>query len=375
MVRRQVTRTRKDIADWKSALNMAERINEPKYYKLIDLYNDALDDALLSSQINNRFEVTVAAPFELIDDNGNVADEQTKQLNDIPIMQDLVRAILDSEMFGNSLVEFSEDQEHKYMALINRRNVDYVNGRVYLDILMPAAIDYRELNEFGKFIVEFNAGHIGIINKCIPHVLFKKFAQSCWSELCEIYGIPPRFIKTNTQDPEMLDRAERMVRDMGAAAGFVIDTTEEFSFAQGVTTSGEVYENLINKCNSEISMLISGAIIGQDTANGNYSKEESSKEILMKLVESDQRMVCAYMNDVVLPAFRAMGWLTGSEALKFRFSAVENAERLWEMVKEILPYKDVDSAWMEEKFGIPVRDKQQSFGMSAKMGADLGFFV
>ena len=27
------------------------------------------------------------------------------------------------------------------------------------------------------------------------------------------------------------------------------------------------------------------------------------------------------------------------------------------MVKDVLPYKDVDSAWMEEKFGIPVSDK------------------
>ena len=27
----------------------------------------------------------------------------------------------------------------------------------------------------------------GLLNKAVPHVLFKKFAQSCWSELCEIY--------------------------------------------------------------------------------------------------------------------------------------------------------------------------------------------
>ena len=64
----------------------------------------------------------------------------------------------------------------------------------------------------------------GLLNKAVPHALFKKFAHSCWSELCEIYGIPPRYIKTNTQDPEMLDRAEQMLRDMGSAAYFIIDT-------------------------------------------------------------------------------------------------------------------------------------------------------
>lgn len=34
-----------------------------------------------------------------------------------------------------------------------------------------------------------------------------------------------------------------MLREMGAAAAFVIDTTEEFQFAQGVTTNGDVYSN------------------------------------------------------------------------------------------------------------------------------------
>ncbi|WP_446662918.1 phage portal protein family protein, partial [Flavobacterium psychrophilum] len=35
-----------------------------------------------------------------------------------------------------------------------------------------------------------------MLNKAVSHVLFKRFAQSCWSELCEIYGIPPRVLKT-----------------------------------------------------------------------------------------------------------------------------------------------------------------------------------
>ncbi|MEI3104746.1 MAG: DUF935 family protein [Parabacteroides merdae] len=133
---------------------------------------------------------------------------------------------------------------------------------------------YRDLREFGTYILEFgHPNNYGLLNKAVPHALFKKFAHSRWSELCEIYGIPPRYIKTNTQDPEMLDRAEQMLRDMGSAAYFIIDTTEEFEFANGVSTSGDVYNNLIALCNSEMSMLISGAQIGQDTKNGNRSKK------------------------------------------------------------------------------------------------------
>lgn len=374
---RQITRTRKDIADWKRALIAAEAVQNPKFYLLQDLYVEAMDDALLSSQVSNRFESTTAAPFELVDQSGNVNNEQTATLRAIPFIQDLIQHILESELFGYSLIELSSTPNGEpHMTLLPRRHIDPVNGRFYPDAYQQNFIPYRDLSEYGKFVLEFNAGNLGLINKTIPHVLFKKFAQSCWSELCEIYGIPPRFIKTNTTDPEMLERAEKMVTDMGAAAGFVIDQTEEFGFAQGASTNGDVYANLINLCKNEISLLVCGAIIGQDTVNGNYSKEESNKEILDSLIESDKRTVEKYMNSTVLPAFRLIGWLPASEGLTFRFSAVENNDLLWERTLAVMPYKDVDSQWIEEKFGIPVKDKQQgdTFGFNS-LSSDMRFFV
>ena len=170
----------------------------------------------------------------------------------------------------------------------------------------------------------------------------------------------------------MLSRAEEMMRDMGAAAAFVIDTTEEFGFAQGVSTNGDVYEKLIRLCNNENSLLISGAVIGQDTENGNYSKEESSIAMLKKLIASDQRMVEMYFNSVVLPAFQSIGWLPQTKCT-FRFANVEDSDKLWNMVKEILPYKEVDSKWMEEKFGIPVSDKEYGMGgtLTARIASTL----
>lgn len=375
MIRRQVTRTRRDIADWKRALTLAERVNEPRFYQLIDIYNEIADDALLSSQINNRFERSIARQFELTV-NGKVDEQATNQLRHISIMQDLIKAILESELYGVSLVELSMSNNQHQMSIINRRNIDPINARVYFDALQPNYADYRLLPEYGAYILEFNAEHIGLLNKCVPHILFKKFAQSCWSELCEIYGIPPRFIKTNTSDPEMLDRAEQMVSEMGAAAGFVIDTTEEFQFAQGTSTNGDVYNNLIRLCSNEISMLISGAILGQDTANGNYSREESNSAILARLIESDQRMVEMYMNSIVLPAMRRIGWLNIGENAEFHFSAVEDNDKLWQMAKEIMPYKEIDNEWLTEKFGIPVADKEQGLTMSANnTDKALRFFV
>lgn len=360
-VKKSVSQITRDIGDWKRALNQALRAEDPKFYLLQDLFDDICNDALLTSQINNRHERTISTPFEMSTPDGIVNDDLTARLRDIPFIVDLFKEILNSEMYGYSLVEISTaDYGLPMMDVLSRQNIDPVNGRFYPDSHANTFIEYRDCAEYNRWILEFNAGNLGILNKSVPQVLFKKFAQSCWSELCEIYGIPPRFIKTDTTNPEMLDRAEMMMRDMGAAAAFVIDTEEEFQFANGANTNGDIYNNLIRLCNNETSMLISGAIIGQDTENGNYSKEQSSISILDRLVESDKRMVESYMNSIVLPAFEHIGLIPAVKDCKFRFSSVDDPDRLWQLVKDVMPYKDVDSKWLTETFGIPVSDKQPS---------------
>jgi phage gp29-like protein len=360
VVRKSITQVRADIADWSVAKRNAQRADSPRYYLLQDLYDNISNDALLTAQMNNRMEATISAPYILATQDGNADDKATASLVAIPVIQDLVKAILESEYYGYSVVELSADRNGaQKMELLPRRNFNPVDGRFYPDATGDKFIDYRELREYGRFVLEFYSQHIGLLNKAVPHVLFKKFAQSCWSELCEIYGIPPRYIKTNTNDEAMLSRAESMLRDMGAAAAFVIDSEEEFSFAQGTSTNGDVYNNLIRLCNQENSLLISGAIIGQDTENGNYSKEEASIKILDRLVNSDRRMVETYMNSQVIPALVRIGWLPADALkLKFCYSTADDPEKLWEMVIGLLPYKDIDNDWLVEQFGIPVRDKQ-----------------
>jgi phage gp29-like protein len=357
VVKKSISKTRSDIADWKNALRIAQLSRNPKFVLLQELYGEISEDALLSSQISNRHERVIASPFEMVaPDDGKTDDAATLAIASIFQMQDIIKAILESEFYGYSLVELSVKDSLHCAEMIPRAHIDPVNGRFYPDAMQNTFITYREAKEYGKWLLEFNSGHVGLLNKTVPHVLFKKFAQSCWSELCEIFGIPPRYVKTNTQDEGMLSRAEEMLQEMGAAAAFVIDTTEEFQFAQGTATNGDVYNNLIRLCNNEMSMLVSGAVIGQDVEHGNYSKEAVSQNMLSQLIDADKRMVENYMNLTVIPALVSIGWIPACDA-RFRFADVEDKASVWQLVKDIIPYKDVDSKWIEDKFGIPVKDR------------------
>lgn len=352
-VRKPVYQTRQDIADWHRAVFMATAVDTPRQYLLQDIYNSVANDALLTSQINNRKEQTISAGFEMLTSEGKIDEKVTAAISEIPVMQDIISHILDSEYFGFSLIQLSSENGIKRVDLINRRNVVPDFGLYYPDTSTSIAYNYRELRDFGKYYLEFNSDHIGLFNKAVPHVLFKKFAQSCWSMLCEIYGIPPRVLKTNTQDPIMLDRAEKMMNDIGAAAWFIIDESEEFSFANSVNTTGDVYNNLIKLCDNYISMLITGAIIGQDTKNGNESKEKVSISILDRLVDSDKRMVEMYMNSVVIPAFVRLKWIPETSA-RFKFKVAEDTDKLFDMTVKIMPHMEIDPEFVAEKFGIKV---------------------
>jgi hypothetical protein len=377
---RPINRTRKDIADWKKAMAQAENTETPSNIALQTIYENIFQDGLLTSQIENRISKSFNVDFTLTDANGNINDDATKALYDNAPWRDLMRAVLESYYFEYSLVELSykEDVEGNNRLIcesIPRINLLPQKGLFYYDIADPdKTLDYRSQKEYGIWWLEFgSAKRRGHINKAVPHVLMKSFAQSCWAELCEIYGIPPRYVKTNTQDPAMLNRADKMMRDMGAAAYFIIDNTEEFQFAQGVQTNGDVYKNLIQLCNNEDSMLISGAIIGQDTVNGSRSKDEAAQDVLWELVMQDLVLVEQNFNNIVLPALVKLGIIPSG--LTFGFDIPEDLEKLWQRVKDAINNYDFDVEWLNEKFGLKITGvKQNNLLGGAGLSAE-SFFV
>lgn len=363
-----ISQSRNDIASWKSAIRQASAIENPRRIRLQNLYKDIMFDALLTSQIENRRMQTVSSVFSLCDKNGKENEETTALLRSSRFYYDLVKNILDSVYYGPTLVELLSDQNGLRVVTIPRNNIEPASGVLLYDENDSQGIPYRTVKEYGTWLLEFgNPVEFGLLNKAIPHVLFKRFAQSCWSELCEIYGIPPRVMYTNTQDPAMLSRGEQMMRDMGAAAWFIIDSTEKFEFAKGADTNGDVYNNLINLCNNENSLLISGAIIGQDTKNGNESKEKVSIDMLNRLVSSDKSMVEGYFNSTVLSALFRIGAIP--DGLVFRFEQQEDINRLYTWTLGFMQYMDVDPEWVKEKFGVEVSGPKQT-----PQNAGLGFF-
>lgn len=353
---KSLAQARADVQMWKSALALAQNADAPRMYPYYNLVADVMSDAHLTSQLQNRKLKTLAASFFIRNSAGKTDTELTARLQKAKWFHSIITHILDAQFFGNTLIEIDrveQDEAALTIALIPRQNVLPIKGVILRDYTDDTGIPYRETPEYGTWLLEFGEqGNLGLINKAIPHVLFARFAQSCWSELCEIVGIPPRVMKTNTQNPAALRRAEKMMMDMGAAAWFIIDDTEKFEFAPTTASNGEVYDGLITLCRNNISLLLSGAILGQDTKYGSRGKEQSAMDILQDLVNADQTLVEQEMNTKVLPALYKIGILPDN--ISFEFDQADDLQELWTRTKDLLPYKRVDDEWIIDKFGVKV---------------------
>ena len=374
IVPKTVTRTRADIALWKSALRAADNVENPRRTRLQRLYADIMQDAHLTSLVELRVLSLLGTPFTL-KRNGEVDEECTALLASAAWKRDIDRFAWEELLYGHSLIELTTSPDGTpQVTLLPRTNVVPEQGVLLLSEDDGDGIRYREAREYGTWILEFGSRtEYGLLNKAVPHVLFSRFAQSCWSELCEIYAIPPRVLKTNTQDPEMLDRAEQMMREMGAAAWFIIDTNEEFSFAKGADTNGDVYNNLIRVCKEASSLLICGAQLGQDTLNGNRSKEESSQKLFDKIIQADRTRVQGYWNEIILPALVRIGIVPAG--LTYEYQQEEDLEKLWQQTHQAMQYFHVEPEWICNKFGIEVTGEKENGALSVPLAARDGFFA
>ncbi len=376
IVPKTISQTRKDIKEWLSAQQMATAAENAKRYPLYNLYAEIQKDLHLRSQINNRMLKSLSRSFVIKDKNAKIDEELTAFLNNQNWVYGINKAILETVYNGHSLIELNYINDKLSTTLIPRQNVDPVMGLIFYDYTDDGKkLDYRNQKEYGSWLMEFGEPKdLGLLNGCVPHVLFKRFGQSCWSELAEIHGIPPRVMKTNTQDKAMTNRAKQMMTDMGSAAWFIIDDSESFEFAKGVNTNGDVYKNLITLCNNEMSMGISGAVVGQDTVNGSNSKEKTSISIVQDLVDSDLTLLEQNWNTTVIPGLVLLGIIP--EGMTFGFDPSEDLTELWKMTTEAASFLEIDPNWVKTKFGIEVIGaKKADAGQKLSLNFGEDFFV
>lgn len=361
---KQASQTARDMQHWRRAKQVATRVDLPKRDLLDDLVNDLLYDTHLSSQMELRRDRSLAKPYTILKADGSTDEETTALLSQSDAFSMLMQIALETPFFGHSLVEILPAPEGLFTAnLLPRRHVVPKLGWILFDLSDSKGYDYRSDPGYGKTLIEMgDPNDLGILFDCAPATIYKRYAMASWSEFCEIYGIPPRVLKINTDDSEAMQRAADMMQRMGSANWAIVDKDEDLSFAAGVSDNGNIFQKLIYAAKEDVSLKICGATLGQDTQYGNRSKEESSLELLEAKCSADRRLLERVMTSTILPALARQGFIP--EGLRFAYPQEEDKEALWTRTVSLLPYYNVDEEWIRNTFGVEITEakSQLPFG-------------
>jgi len=356
-------RIRKDVADWRKALNFAENKENPRRWLLFNLIDDLLLDNHLYSQIQTRFLKILGLDYKIVDNKTKKKDDEKTQLFQRQWFYDFMTYALEVKTHGHSLIQISEitDGEVTKIDLVPRRHVRPEYGDYLIHQLDTTGIPYRHTQLMDWLIEIGNTTDLGLLAKAAPNVLWKKNAQMCWSEYCEIFGMPLRVGKTNTRSTEDLDRVEGQMQRMGSAAYAVLQNGETVEFIE--STKGDafnVYDKLVDRCNSEMSKLILGQTLTSDVGkSGTRSQGEVHERVADVITKADILYVEHVINDKLIPLLIKHGYPL--DGCYFEFVIKQEITDLdWTIDNGLMQLFEIEPEYFIEKYSVPIIAKKEN---------------
>ena len=101
----------------------------------------------------------------------------------------------------------------------------------------------------------------GFLLECAPCALIKRGTVADWSQFSEIFGMPLRIAKYDTNDLKTKIELKTALDESGSAMVLMIPKQADFDIKDGKVTNadGSIYSNLKDAMNDEMSVIVLGA--------------------------------------------------------------------------------------------------------------------
>ncbi len=363
LVRTTVALTKKDIASWRSAWQMAIVADNPQRYRLYDVYDDVAIDNHLSGAVDQRKGMVIQKPFKLVDKSGKESSGVTKMF-ETEWFRDFVDYTLDSIYYGHSLVQFGDVftvdgvRRFREVELVPRRHVMPEYGLLLRNVGDDPrrGIPYTTGSIADWCIEAGGRKKLGLLHKVSPSAISKKNMLAFWDSFGELFGMPIRIGKTISRDKTEISKVESMLKDMGAASWGLFPEGTEIEIKE--TSRGDafnVYDKRIDRANSEMSKCLLTQTMTIDNGSS-HSQSEVHLEVFKNTVQSDADYLRHIINNRLLPLMAKHGF--GVEGYRFEYESITSME-----VEQMLLSSgyDIDPEYFAQKYNLPVTGRRQSF--------------
>ena len=359
--------TRRDLADWRQAWQLAINVESPNRQALYDIYRDASIDLHLAGCIGQRQGFVMARSFKLVDENGDEKEDVLAYF-DRQWFKQLLGYILESNYWGHSLIELGDVVmsgngllSYDGVRLLPRKHVIPEYHRVITDLSQDwrTGIDYHEA-PFADWLIE--AGQpdsLGLLLKAATQTIPKKNALAFWDTFAEIFGMPMRIARTTSRDDKELAKMEKMMAEMGTEGWGIFQEGTNIEVVE--TSKGDafnVYDRRIDRANSELSKLILGQTMTIEDGSS-LSQSQTHLEVFENLIEADCDMVRDVVNGQLLPRMVRHGFPLEGLHFDWDYSVDYTPEQQKAYEELILQNYEVDPSYFADKYGLPVGERRE----------------
>lgn len=305
----QIFRLQKDVGDYRTAVIVAENWLNPQRYLLYQVYQNIIIDSHLSAVLEQRKNLTLQKSFRIVDETGNEVEDKLGFLNSTWFRQ-FIDYSLESMFWGHSLIQFKDIINDKFsgIELIPRQFVKpelHIVGQSWTSL---EGNDYLA-EPFKNWCISVckNPKDLGLLMKAAPLIIWKQAALGAWAEYQEVFGSPIRYLKTDVRDAATRASGIDMMQNMGSSSWAVVDRDDDLILSeQSKSDAYKVFDEMINRVNSEISKLILGQT-GTTDEKSFVGSAEVQERTLETYAKNDEFFILSVLNDQLVPFMRNLG--------------------------------------------------------------------
>jgi phage gp29-like protein len=165
----------------------------------------------------------------------------------------------------------------------------------------------ESLPEYKFLLIQHNATYQNpygdpALSKCFWPVTFKRGGMKFWAIFAEKYGMPYLIGKhprgTSKEETEKLaDLLESMIQD--AVAVIPDDSSVEIMEPGGKSASSQIYRDLLEYCDQEITISLLGQNLTTQVEKGSYAAAQVHMQVRKDLLDSDKRLIENIFNSLI----------------------------------------------------------------------------
>ena len=310
----------------------------------------------------------MAKSFKIVDDKGEDKPELLDYF-DHSWFKDFCLYVLDSVYWGHSLIELGDvvgigttGIAYDGVRLIPRKHVIPEYGRVILQQGQDwhTGIDYHDPAIAASLIEAGKPYDLGLLLKATLHTIPKKNMLSFWDTFGEIFGMPMRIAKTSSRDKKEIDRIHRLLVESGASQTAVMPADTEIEFIESAKADAyHVYNERVNRSNSEISKLIIGQTMTIEDGSS-LSQSQTHLQVLQNLVEGDADMLRDVINNQLLPRMVVHKFPLAGCRFDWNDTIDYTPEQQVAYESMIADRYEVAPEYFAKKYAMPVGDRREA---------------